>query len=71
MVNTLVLAYAGAALPLLILFTQAGTPLGEVFNGESVATELVRMLAGSIGLMAAVPITTLLTAALVSLDAPA
>ncbi len=69
-VNTLILAYAGASLPLLLLFTQAGTPLGEVFNGEPVATELVRMLAGSIGLMAAVPITTALTAFVVGLDEP-
>ena len=69
-VNTLVLAYAGAALPLLLLFTQAGTPIGEVLNGEPVATEIVRMLAGSIGLMAAVPITTALTALVVSVDSP-
>ncbi len=69
-VNTLVLAYAGAALPLLLLFTQAGTPLGEIFNGEPVATEVVRMLAGSIGLMCAVPITTALTALVVGADHP-
>lgn len=69
-VNTLVLAYAGAALPLLLLFTQAGTPLGEVFNGEPVATEIVRMLAGSIGLMCAVPITTALTSFVVGFDHP-
>ncbi len=67
-VNTLVLAYAGAALPLLLLFTTAGTPLNEVLNGEPVATEIVRMLAGSIGLMAAVPITTALTAFVVGFD---
>lgn len=67
-VNTLVLAYAGAALPLLLLFTQAGTPLAEVFNGEPVATEIVRMLAGSIGLIAAVPITTALTSIVVEFD---
>jgi uncharacterized membrane protein len=71
-VNTLVLAYAGASLPLLLLFTQVGTPFGELFNGEPVATEIVRMLAGSIGLMASVPITTALTALVVSTDrAPA
>ncbi len=69
-VNTLALAYAGATLPLLILFTQSGTPLGEIFNGEPVATEIVRILAGSIGLMAAVPITTFLAALVVSVDGP-
>lgn len=67
-VNTLVLAYAGASLPLLLLFTQVGTPLGEVLNGEPVATEIVRMLAGSVGLMASVPITTMLTALVVQAD---
>ena len=65
-VNTLVLAYAGASLPLLILFTQAQRPLVEVAAGEVVATEIVRTLVGSIGLVASVPITTALTAAAVA-----
>lgn len=67
-VNTLAFAYAGASLPLMILLSQNRTPLGEVLNGEPVATELVRMLAGSIGLMAAVPITTFLAAVIVHGD---
>lgn len=57
-VNTLVLAYAGAALPLLLLFTQAQQSTTSVVGREVVATEVVRTLAGSIGLVAAVPITT-------------
>ena len=57
-VNTLLLAYAGASLPLLILFTLAGQPLGIVANSEVVALEIVRTLVGSIGLVASVPITT-------------
>lgn len=57
-VNTLVLAYAGAALPLMILFTIAETRLGDVLTGEVVAEEVVRTLVGSIGLVASVPITT-------------
>lgn len=57
-VNTLVLAYAGAALPLLVLFTQTDQGLVDVFNGEVVAVEVVRTLVGSIGLVASVPITT-------------
>jgi len=65
-VNTLVLAYAGASLPLLILFTQARRPLVEVAAGEVVATEIVRTLVGSIGLVASVPVTTALTAAAVA-----
>lgn len=62
-VNTLTLAYAGAALPLLILFVLAQQSLGTVVNSEIVATEVVRTLVGSIGLIAAVPITTWLAAA--------
>lgn len=65
-VNTLVLAYAGASLPLLLLFTQAGRRLADVAAGELVAVEVVRTLVGSIGLVAAVPITTALAAVVVS-----
>lgn len=57
-VNTLVLAYVGAALPLLLLFEQADQPFGRILTGEAVATEIVRALVGSIGLVASVPITT-------------
>jgi uncharacterized membrane protein len=59
-VNTLVLAYAGASLPLLLLFTQTSQSIGGVLNGETVAVEVVRTLVGSIGLVASVPLTTLL-----------
>lgn len=62
-VNTLVLAYAGASLPLLILFTISSRPLGGVLTTEVVAEEIVRTLVGSIGLVASVPITTALAAA--------
>jgi uncharacterized membrane protein len=61
-VNTLILAYAGAALPLLLLFTQGGPSLGRLVASELIAVEIVRMLVGSIGLVAAVPITTALAA---------
>ena len=57
-VNTLVLAYAGASLPLLILFVTGTDPWGRVINNEIVAQEVVRALVGSIGLIASVPITT-------------
>jgi uncharacterized membrane protein len=57
-VNTLVLAYAGASLPLMILFSVSNRPLGQVLNTEIVAEEIVRTLVGSIGLVASVPITT-------------
>jgi uncharacterized membrane protein len=61
-VNTLVLAYAGAALPTLLLFSAADLGVTEVVNFELVAQEIVATLVGSIGLVAAVPITTGLAA---------
>lgn len=61
-VNTLLLAYAGASLPLLILFILARQSLGTIANSEVVAVEIVRTLVGSIGLVAAVPLTTWLAA---------
>ncbi|MBT2509740.1 YibE/F family protein [Streptomyces sp. ISL-98] len=67
-VNTLVLAYAGAALPLLLLFSIAESSVGTVANSELVAEEIVRTLVGSIGLVASVPVTTALAALVVSAD---
>ncbi|MGW2565521.1 YibE/F family protein [Streptomyces sp. NPDC001537] len=69
-VNTLVLAYAGAALPLLLLFSIAQSSVGTVANSELVAEEIVRTLVGSIGLVASVPVTTLLAALVVAADRP-
>ena len=65
-VNTLVLAYAGASLPLFLLFTQANQGLLDVVNGEAVAVEVVRTLAGSVGLVASVPLTTALAVLIVT-----
>jgi uncharacterized membrane protein len=65
-VNTLVLAYAGASLPLLILFSVSNRDLGLILNSETVAEEIVRTLVGSIGLVASVPITTGLAALVVT-----
>jgi uncharacterized membrane protein len=65
-VNTLVLAYLGAGLPLLLLFAVGGESVLFVANGELVAVEILRALAGSIGIVAAVPLTTAFAAALVS-----
>jgi uncharacterized membrane protein len=61
-VNTLVMAYAGASLPLLVLFTLSSRNIGDVLSSEIVAQEIVRTLVGSIGLVSAVPITTALAA---------
>ncbi|MFT4864621.1 MAG: putative membrane protein [Ilumatobacter sp.] len=62
-VNTLFLAYAGASLPLMLLFREAGQSLSSVATREIVAVEVVRALVGSIGLVASVPISTALAAA--------
>ena len=69
-VNTLFLAYAGAALPLLLLFREAGQSVGSVVTREIVAVEVVRALIGSIGLAASVPIATGLAAAVVTARRP-
>ena len=73
-VNTLALAYAGASLPLLLVFVSSQRPLGGVLTSEVVAAEIVRTLVGSIGLVASVPLTTALAAgavALIERDRPA
>jgi uncharacterized membrane protein len=69
-VNTLVLAYVGAALPVLLIFSAADLSAGDVVNLELVAKEIVAMLVGSIGLIAAVPLTTGLAALLALGEAP-
>jgi len=62
MINTLIMVYAGASLPLLLLFTDSSRSFNEVVNYEIIASEIIRMLLGSIGLIIAVPITTLIAA---------
>lgn len=63
LINTLALAYIGASLPLLILFTHGSDlPLWAQLNNELIVEEMVRMVVGSIALIAAVPITTFLAA---------
>jgi uncharacterized membrane protein len=62
LVNTLVLAYTGAGLSLFLLLHVSEVPAARVFNLELVANEVVHTLVGSIGLILAVPITTILAA---------
>ena len=64
LVNTLVLAYTGASLSLLLLLNVGEFGVMRAFNLELVANEVVHTLVGSIGLVLAVPITTLLAAVL-------
>ena len=63
-VNTLVLAYVGAALPVLLIFSVGGTPFVDAINREVVSEQIVGTLVGSIGLIVAVPLTTALAALL-------
>jgi uncharacterized membrane protein len=63
-VNTLVLAYAGAALPVLLVFSLAETRVRDAITSEIVAQEIVATFVGSLGLILAVPITTALAALL-------
>jgi len=60
LVNTLAIAYVGASLPLLLLFYSSDTGTLALMNQEIFATEIVRTMVGSIGLVLAVPITTLI-----------
>jgi uncharacterized membrane protein len=69
-INTLALAYVGAAMPLLLLFQLYPEPWGMTFNREMIAEEIVRTLVGSLGLIVAVPITTLIASLLRSFRLP-
>jgi uncharacterized membrane protein len=69
-VNTLVLAYVGASLPLIVLFAAGRQDPLLVVSGEVVAVEVVRALVGSIGIVAAVPITTAIAVGLVGRRIP-
>ncbi len=62
LVNTLALAYVGAALPIVLLFSAGNSPLLMTLNQEVVAAEILRIIVGSIGLILTVPITTALAA---------
>jgi uncharacterized membrane protein len=68
-VNTLVFAYAGAALPLLLIFSSQDLTFGDAVNRETIAAEIVATLVGSFGLICAVPLTTV-TAALLAARLP-
>ncbi len=70
-VYTLVFAYAGSALPLLLLFSVAGQPISHLLTGEEVAIELARTFVGGIALALSVPFTTAIAAALVAPPRPA
>ncbi len=62
MSNTLILAYAGASMPLLLLFMAHEIPVHEFLNWDMISSEIVRSLAGSIGLVLTIPLTAVVTA---------
>lgn|GEM_PF-807978 len=73
-VNTLVLAYTGASIALLLLFYTGGVPVLEIINSEVLAEEIIKTVVGSLGLITAVPLTTALAASVAvgrAPDAPA
>ncbi|OFJ50577.1 YibE/F family protein [Mycolicibacterium grossiae] len=70
-VYTLVLAYAGSALPLLLLFSVANRSLGDVLTSESVAIEVARSAVGGVALALSVPMTTAIAAVLATPTGPA
>jgi uncharacterized membrane protein len=61
MANTLILAYVGSTLPLLLMFMGYRMPWVSIVNSDLIATEVVRALAGSIGLVATIPLTALVS----------
>lgn len=60
MTNTLILAYTGSSIPLLLLFMAYDISLVEIMNLDIIATEAVRSLAGSIGLVLTIPVTAVI-----------
>lgn len=70
-VNTLALAYVGATLPLLLVFSVIDLPFGSAVSQELVAQEIVRGLVGGLGIIAAIPLTTAIAALAAGLKSPA
>jgi uncharacterized membrane protein len=59
MSNTLILAYVGGSLQLMLLLMAYDIPIGDIINQDALASEIVRSLAGSIGLILTIPVTAL------------
>ena len=65
MINTLILAYAGTSIPLMLVFMAYETSMRKIVNMDIIATEIVRSLAGSIGLIFTIPLTALIASLLI------
>jgi len=61
MANTLILAYVGGCLPLFLLFGAYNMPLAEIINQDGFAGEIIRSMAGSIGLILTIPLTAMVS----------
>lgn len=68
MTNTLILAYTGSSIPILLLFMAYETSLVKILNLDLIATEVIRSLAGSIGLVLTIPLTALVASILIKKD---
>ena len=62
MANTLILAFAGSSLNTLLLFQIFDYPMIQIFNADSIAIEIIRGVAGTIGIILTVPLVALLSA---------
>ncbi|SHK65446.1 YibE/F family protein [Tepidibacter formicigenes] len=66
MVNTLVLAYAGASMPLLIILNKFNIPINQIISMEILSTEIIRSLCGSVGLIMTIPLTSFIASFMVN-----
>ncbi|QCO97618.1 YibE/F family protein [Arthrobacter sp. 24S4-2] len=69
-VYTIAFAYAGAALPILIIVMLYDRPLGEALTSAELSEEVIRTLVGSVGLVLAIPVTTLIAVLVVKATGP-
>lgn len=65
MSNTLILAYTGSMLPLLLLFRANSDSMVRLVNLDIIATEVIRSVAGSIGLVLTIPVTAVISVMLI------
>ena len=68
MTNTLILAYTGSSIPILLLFMAYETSMIKILNLDIIATEVIRSLAGSIGLVLTIPLTAFIASVLIKKD---
>lgn len=69
MINTLILAYTGTSIPMLLLFMAYETSMTKIINLDIIATEVVRSLSGSIGLILTIPITAIIASLFIKREA--